>query len=230
MKENFFSVHVFRGVFTALWLCCHRAHFANLRGLRTIQWDPCTRPLFVLITYTVSGHGSQSVAAGMFSMGTDGSQLLQDICLPWVTPSVPDAKQNGWWTTLHIHPHLFWKARCQVVCLTAAFDTFSFLINITDNPLLFFLSCRPKSPFRVIFKFKVYGRMSLCSPSISPHHIVYSRSQTSMKCFFELEWTNRFRFLQTAMNSTVLSMRSRLLHFQSSVDWFCERFSCQHLC
>lgn len=71
--------------------------------------NPCSPPLLVCVSSRILCQdmgfirGSQSVPGGALTMGTDGSQLLKDICFLWVTPSVPDAEQNGWWTTHHIH-------------------------------------------------------------------------------------------------------------------------------
>lgn len=90
--------------------------FCQLWGLRTMQQDPYGPPVFVCTSSKIlcqdTGYirGSQSVPGGMLNMGTDGLQLLQDICLLWVTPSVPDAKQNGWWMAHHIHICPCWRA------------------------------------------------------------------------------------------------------------------------
>lgn len=105
-RSSFLSVQILRSCTVSVFSL---GTFCQLWGLKTMQPDLCSPPLFECMPSNIlcqdMGYirGSLGVPGAMLNMETDGLQLLQDICLLWVTPLGPDAKQNGWRTTNHIH-------------------------------------------------------------------------------------------------------------------------------
>lgn len=119
--------------------------FSVMRELRIMQPDP-HRSLFVCMSFNIlckdmgNVRGSQSVPEGTLNIGADGSQLLQDVCFLWATPSLPNAKQNGWWAAYHIH--LFHSERAVTIHLASQQCLMLFLktqikknvLNLTEKP------------------------------------------------------------------------------------------------